>query len=101
MTDEKKGYPVYDHDQDGHAAPDIEPGRVFFDEAKKRVVCSEHGDKCATDGSATREVTSAPFLGTDPETGIALFDQENQTHVGDARLYRCTVCGQGTWSHEA
>jgi hypothetical protein len=65
-----KNYPTFDHDRDGHASPDIEPGTVAYDGT--RVVCSEHGDKCARDGSLDR---------------------------GGSLLYRCTVCGQGTWSN--
>lgn len=92
MTDK---YLVYDHDLHGHATPDVEPGRVFFDGA--RVVCSEHGDVCATDGSLLRASHVAEQVGVTAE-GFAIFDHQNAPKIGDSRLFKCTVCGQGTWS---
>jgi len=93
-------YPTFDHDVQGHADPEVEPGRVFFDPDMGRVVCSEHGDTCATDGSLLRKATVAKQVGID-ETGVVIFDHANAKPVGDARLYRCTVCGQGTWTERA
>lgn len=93
MSDNK--YPVFDHDVHGLITPDIDSGRIYFD--GKRVICSMHGDACATDGSRLRASHVADQVGVTPE-GFAVFDHENAPKVGEARLYRCTVCGQGTWS---
>ena len=98
MSDEAKAdYPVFDHDQHGHIDPTIDVGRVYFDEEAGKVVCSIHGDTCATDGSLLRDSTVAEQVGINAD-GVAIFDHDNQKKVGTSRLYRCTVCGQGTWS---
>lgn len=92
-----KDYPVFDHDQHGHPNENIVPGSLFFDEAgAQRVLCSEHGDSAATDGSLVRGATEAQVIGAN-EKGHAVYGDAKP--VGKARLYRCTVCGQGTWSH--
>lgn len=92
-------YAVFDHDLHGQADPEIDQGRVYFDAEAGRVVCSLHGDACATDGSASRPVTEFTLLGVS-DAGLPEYDPNPKT-IGDARLYRCTVCGQGTWSHLA
>lgn len=94
---EKSAYPVYDHDTDGHASPDVDHGRVYFDDGAGKLMCSVHGDTVASDGSLVRKVTEAQVA--TGEDGLPFLDQSNQKEVGDARLFRCTVCGQGTWSH--
>ena len=94
-----KEYAAFDHDKNGHAGPDIEPGSLSYDESAGRVVCSEHGDSCAIDGSLERGAAQAAQVGITDE-GIAIFDHKNAKPIGKSRLYRCTVCGQGTWSYQ-
>ena len=94
------GYPRFEQDDHGHYDSNVDPGKVVFDESSGRVVCLLHGDVCATDGTLLREATSAPQIGINEE-GIALFDADNPVSIGQARLYRCMVCGQGTWTHLA
>lgn len=93
-----KEYPVYDHDSHGAARPDVDQGRVYYDEAAGKLMCEMHGDTVATDGSATRPVFTAPIV--DGPDGMPFRDQSKATKTGDARLYKCTVCGQGTWSEK-